>query len=126
MLQSSVSSKLEDALEVVARKQNTTRFVKLHHEIAEMSHIEAPALLAYKGGDVISTIVDIPRQIPHHGKITSTSVEDLLKRYDALPFSFQSEIVLISLSFLSLGTTSYKTVSSHLYQNECRHTNQCS
>lgn len=46
-----------------------------------MSHIDAPALLAYKAGDVISTLVDIPRQIPRRGKISSNSIEDLLKQY---------------------------------------------
>lgn len=46
-----------------------------------MSHIDAPALLAYKAGDVISTLVDIPRQIPRGGKISSISIEDLLKQY---------------------------------------------
>ncbi|EED22031.1 phosducin, putative [Talaromyces stipitatus ATCC 10500] len=79
--ESSVSSQVEDAIEVVARKQSTTRFVKLHHEIAEMSHIEAPALLAYKAGDVICTLVDIPRQIPRGGEISANSIEDLFKQY---------------------------------------------
>lgn len=46
-----------------------------------MSHIDAPALLAYKAGDVISTLVDIPRQIPRGGEISSLSIEDLLKQY---------------------------------------------
>lgn len=78
--ESSVSSQVEDALEVIARKQNTTRFIKLHHEIAEMSHIVAPALLAYKGGDVMCTVVDIPRQIPRGREITPTSIEELLKQ----------------------------------------------
>ncbi|RAO71007.1 uncharacterized protein BHQ10_007019 [Talaromyces amestolkiae] len=78
--ESSVSAQVEDAIEVVARKHITTRFIKLHHEIAEMSHIDAPALLAYKAGDVISTLVDIPRQIPRGGKISSISIEDLLKQ----------------------------------------------
>ncbi|OKL61473.1 hypothetical protein UA08_03489 [Talaromyces atroroseus] len=78
--ESSLSAQVEDAIEVIARKQSTTRFIKLHHEIAEMSHIDAPALLAYKAGDVISTIVDIPRQIPRGSVITSTSIENLLNQ----------------------------------------------
>lgn len=80
-IQSTVSAQVEDAIEVIARKQITTRFVKLHHEIAEMSHIEAPALLAYKAGDVICTLVDIPRQIPRGNGISSNSIEDLLQQY---------------------------------------------
>lgn len=46
-----------------------------------MSHIDAPALLAYKAGDVISTLVDIPRHIPRGGEISSISIEDLLIQY---------------------------------------------
>lgn len=78
--QSSTSSQVEDAIEAIARRQTTTRFIKLHHEIAEMSHIDAPALLAYKAGDVIATMVDIPRQIRRGSKITSNSIEELLKQ----------------------------------------------
>ncbi|GAM35803.1 phosducin [Talaromyces pinophilus] len=78
--ESSISAQVEDAIEVVARKHITTRFIKLHHEIAEMRHIDAPALLAYKAGDVISTLVDIPRQIPRGREISSLSIEDLLKQ----------------------------------------------
>jgi hypothetical protein len=46
-----------------------------------MSHIDAPALLAYKAGDVICTLVDIARQIPRGGEISEISIEDLLKQY---------------------------------------------
>ncbi|CRG90678.1 hypothetical protein PISL3812_07723 [Talaromyces islandicus] len=77
--ESAVSSQVEDAIEVLARTQITTRFIKLHHEIAEMTHIDAPALLAYKGGDVLSTIVDIPQHI-RDAEITSTGIENLLKQ----------------------------------------------
>jgi hypothetical protein len=45
-----------------------------------MSHIDAPALLVYKGGDVLSTIVDIPQHI-RDAEITSTGIENLLKQY---------------------------------------------
>ncbi|KAH8696220.1 thioredoxin-like protein [Talaromyces proteolyticus] len=78
--ESAVSSQVEDAIAALARRQTTTRFIKLHHEIAEMNNIDAPALLAYKAGDVISTIVDIQRQIPGGSDITSTSIENLLKQ----------------------------------------------
>lgn len=45
-----------------------------------MSHIDAPALLAYKGGDVLATIVDIPQHI-RDAEITATGIENLLKQY---------------------------------------------
>jgi hypothetical protein len=68
-------------LTTIARKHSTTRFVKLHHEIAEMDHVNAPALLAYRGGDVFTSIIDIPRQLPKGRPCSAGSLEDLLKEY---------------------------------------------
>ncbi|KAI1980943.1 hypothetical protein LOZ53_006555 [Ophidiomyces ophidiicola] len=76
--QSSESSIVEDCLNTVARKHVTVHFVKLHHEIAEMDHIEAPALLAYRNGDVFATIVDIFKQLPDGRDCSSSSLEALL------------------------------------------------
>ncbi|EXJ94205.1 hypothetical protein A1O1_02598 [Capronia coronata CBS 617.96] len=53
---SSASAEVEDELSMLAYKHNKTRFVRLHHDIAEMQSIEVPALLAYKAGDVFATI----------------------------------------------------------------------
>lgn len=72
---------MEDCLTTVARKQATTRFVKLHYEIAEMEHVTPPALLAYKNGDVFATIVDIFHQLPSGRDCSSSSLEDLLMQY---------------------------------------------
>lgn len=51
----------------------------MHHDIAEMDHIQAPALLAYRDGDVFATIVDILRSIPRGRSCSAESLEDLLK-----------------------------------------------
>jgi hypothetical protein len=72
---------VEECLNTIARRQSTTRFVKLHHEIAEMDHIQAPALLAYRAGDVFATITDIIRNIPRGRPCSADSLEDLLKLY---------------------------------------------
>ncbi|KAL1953978.1 hypothetical protein VTO42DRAFT_1864 [Malbranchea cinnamomea] len=72
------SSIVEDCLTTIARKQPTVRFIKLHHEIADMEHIQAPALLAYKGGEVFATIVDIFQQIPDGRNCSFKSLEDLM------------------------------------------------
>lgn len=53
---STASDLVEEELSVLACKHTTTRFVRLHHEIAEMESVDIPAVLAYKGGDVIATI----------------------------------------------------------------------
>ena len=49
---------MEDSLYTLAEKHATTRFVKLHHEIAEMENVGIPALIAYQHGDVIATLPD--------------------------------------------------------------------
>ncbi len=54
--ESIASIEVEDVLGTIAYKHTTTRFVKLHQEIAEMTHVAIPALLAYRGGDVFATI----------------------------------------------------------------------
>ena len=46
-----------------------------------MDHIQAPALLAYRGGDVFATIVEIFRQIPQGRACSADSLEELLKQY---------------------------------------------
>jgi hypothetical protein len=72
---------VEECLVTIARRQPTTRFVKLHQDIAEMDHIKAPAILAYRGGDVFATIVDVLRSIPRGRSCSADSLEDLLKLY---------------------------------------------
>ena len=80
-MQNAESSQVEDALAVTARLHQTTRFVKLHHEIAEMENISPPALLAYRGAEVFATIVDIRAQMKGGEPVSSQGVEDLLKAY---------------------------------------------
>lgn len=46
-----------------------------------MDHIKAPAILAYRGGDVFATIVDVLRSIPRGRSCSADSLEDLLKLY---------------------------------------------
>ncbi|KAJ5747469.1 uncharacterized protein N7511_009165 [Penicillium nucicola] len=77
--QSDDSAIVEECLVTIARRQPTTRFVKLHQDIAEMDHIKAPAILAYRGGDVFATIVDVLRSIPRGRSCSADSLEDLLK-----------------------------------------------
>ncbi|KAK2808269.1 hypothetical protein FQN50_004827, partial [Emmonsiellopsis sp. PD_5] len=75
---SSESSIVEDCLNTIARKQATTRFIKLHYEVADMDHVTAPALLAYKSGEVFATILDIFSQLPGGRDCSAASLGDLL------------------------------------------------
>lgn len=47
---------VEEELNLLAYRHFKTRFVKLHHEIAEMETVQVPAVLAYRAGDVFATI----------------------------------------------------------------------
>ncbi|KAJ9491043.1 hypothetical protein VN97_g2208 [Penicillium thymicola] len=78
------SAIVEECLVTIARRQPTVRFVKMHQAIAEMDHITAPALLAYRGGDVFATIVDVLRNIPRGRSCSADSLEDLLKLHRVL------------------------------------------
>ncbi|KAK2879304.1 hypothetical protein FQN49_001000 [Arthroderma sp. PD_2] len=82
--ESTESSIVEDCLISLARKQATTHFVKLHFEIAEMDHITAPALIAYRNGDVFATIIDVLNQIPDGRGCSSASIEALLMQHKVL------------------------------------------
>ena len=70
---------VEDALSIICKRQPATRFIKIHCEIADMDYIEAPALVAYKGGDVFAVIVDILDSLPK--ECNADSLEDLLRLY---------------------------------------------
>jgi len=50
------SREVEDELKTMAYRWSHVRFVKLHHQIAEMETVDIPAILAYRGGDVFATI----------------------------------------------------------------------
>ncbi|KAE8146837.1 thioredoxin-like protein [Aspergillus avenaceus] len=81
---SDASAIVEDCLDTIARRNPAVHFIKLHHEIAEMDYVEAPALLAYRGGDVFATLVEIIRQIPKGRDCNSNTLEDLLKSHRVL------------------------------------------
>lgn len=59
---STQSEEVEDEIDILAYKYGHVRFVKLDHEIAEMEHIQIPALLAYRGGEVYATVSGAKRE----------------------------------------------------------------
>jgi len=82
--QSEVSQMVEDCLMNIARKYDTTRFVKLHYEEAEMDAVSVPALLAYKDGDLVANLVAIIDEIPEGRALSSGSLETVLKKHRVL------------------------------------------
>lgn len=82
------SNQIEKTLTTLAPHHPTTRFVKLHHEIAEMNHIQPPALLAYRGAEVFATLVDVLDVVERrrgNGRSMSEALGDLLREYVLFP-----------------------------------------
>jgi len=59
---SPASREVEDELKTMAYRWSHVKFVKLHHQIAEMETVDIPAILAYRGGDVFATISGAERE----------------------------------------------------------------
>ena len=78
--QSPISNVVEDALQTLARKHPTTRFIKLHQLDAEMDEIAVPGILAYKGGECFANLVSIASEMPAGREISSLSIETVLQR----------------------------------------------
>ena len=79
-LQSSVSGLVEDCLDTLARKHQTTRFVKLRYPEAEMDVACVPAILAYKAGELFANLVAVINDIPAGRDLSSSSLELLLRQ----------------------------------------------
>jgi hypothetical protein len=62
-----------------------------------MENISAPALLAYKGGDVFATIVEIANQLPNGRDCSTSSLEDLLMQYVFTPPPLSLSHILFKL-----------------------------
>jgi len=82
--QLSVSSIVEDALSNLARKHETTRFVKITADEAEMDIVAVPAILAYQAGELIANLVSVVDEIPDGRELSSVSLELLLRQRSVL------------------------------------------
>ncbi|KAL9123363.1 MAG: hypothetical protein Q9187_000090 [Circinaria calcarea] len=82
--ESAVSAIVEDALSNLARKHETTRFVKLAYREAEMDVAVVPAILAYKGSELIANLVSLIDEIPSGRDMSASSLEWLLLQHRVL------------------------------------------
>ena len=80
-MQSEVSAAIEECIRSVARKHDTTRFVKLHYLDAEMEPAGVPAVLAYRGGDKFAGLVPVIHDIPDDAELSARTLEAVMKRY---------------------------------------------
>ncbi|KAL8815927.1 MAG: hypothetical protein Q9191_008403 [Dirinaria sp. TL-2023a] len=77
--ESTDSAKVEDALERLAQKHVTTRFVKLHQLEAEMDEIAVPGILAYQGGECFANLVSIMNAMPAGKEMNQPNLEAVLQ-----------------------------------------------
>jgi hypothetical protein len=75
---------VEDCMNNLCRRFITTRFIKLHHYDAEMDAAMAPAVLAYKGGELFANILRIADEIPPGRNLSAESLELVLRRANVL------------------------------------------
>lgn len=78
--QSSISGMVEDTMREVAKRNDTTRFVKLHYIDAEMEVAGVPAVIAYRNGDKFAGLVPLMDELPEDSELTALSLETVFRR----------------------------------------------
>lgn len=64
----------------VAQRNDTTRFVKLRGEDAELDREVLPAVLAYKRGEKIATLLPLLNELPDDSELSAISLETCFRR----------------------------------------------
>jgi hypothetical protein len=64
----------------VAKRNDTTRFVKLHYEDAEMEVAGVPAVIAYRNADKFAALVPLMDEFPQDSELTALSIETIFRR----------------------------------------------
>ncbi|KAK6512192.1 hypothetical protein TWF481_001083 [Arthrobotrys musiformis] len=93
---SSESQFVEDCIGTLARRHVSTGFVKLHYTEAEMDRKVVPAILAYKGGELIANLPRIVDEIPAGRPLSSESLETVLRKHNALTSSNRDNTITSS------------------------------
>jgi hypothetical protein len=71
---------VEDQMREVAKRNDTTRFVKLHYEDAEMEVAGVPAVIAYRNADKFAALVPLMDEFPQDSELTALSIETIFRR----------------------------------------------
>lgn len=64
----------------VAQRNDTTRFIKLHYEEAEMEYAGVPAVLAYRNAEKFAGLVPLIDELPEDSELSSVSLETVFRR----------------------------------------------
>jgi len=81
---SPISNIVEDGLSNLARKHETTRFIKLSYDEAEVDPAGVPTILAYQGGELFCNLTSVIDYIPEGRGLSQMSLETLLKQRQIL------------------------------------------
>jgi hypothetical protein len=79
-----VSACCEKCLRELARDHQSVRFVKLHHEAAEIDIAGIPAILAYRNGDMFKSMMPLVDEIPDDQELSAESLLAAMKRHSIL------------------------------------------
>lgn len=71
---------VESCMRDVAKRNDTTRFVKLHYEDAEMEVAGVPAVLAYRNGEKFAGLVPLIDELPEDSELSTVSLETCFRR----------------------------------------------
>ncbi|KAF2252319.1 phosducin [Trematosphaeria pertusa] len=77
---SEISNMVEACMRDVAKRNETTRFVKLHYEDAEMEVAGVPAVLAYKNAEKFAGLVPLMDELPEDSELSAVSLETCFRR----------------------------------------------
>jgi hypothetical protein len=64
----------------VAKRNDTTRFIRLHNSEAEMEPQGLPAVLAYKRGEKFAGLVPLLSELPDDSELSAVSLETCFRR----------------------------------------------
>jgi hypothetical protein len=64
----------------IAQRNNTTRFIKLHYEDAEMEVAGVPAVLAYRNAEKFVGLVPLMDALPDDSELSVISLETCFRR----------------------------------------------
>ncbi|KAF2742039.1 thioredoxin-like protein [Sporormia fimetaria CBS 119925] len=77
---SEISNTIEHYMRLVAQRNDSVRFVKLHYEVAEMEEAGVPAVLAYRNADKFAGLVPLVDEIPEDSEISAVALETVFRR----------------------------------------------
>jgi hypothetical protein len=64
----------------VAKRNDTVRFVKLTAEDAEIDKDVVPAVLVYRKGEMVKTLLPLLEQLPDDSELSAISIETCFRQ----------------------------------------------